>query len=78
MQDDENHTGPPFTTVGFAKLIEGAGIEAGFKFGTHPHVLRHSCGYKLANDGHDTRSLQASESSGSCLSWVAMYTSDVM
>jgi len=22
-------------------------------------MLRHSCGYKLANDGHDTRSLQA-------------------
>jgi type 1 fimbriae regulatory protein FimE len=23
----------------------------------HPHMLRHACGYKLANDGHDTRSL---------------------
>jgi site-specific recombinase XerD len=23
----------------------------------HPHMLRHSTGYKLANDGHDTRSL---------------------
>jgi type 1 fimbriae regulatory protein FimE len=22
-------------------------------------MLRHACGYKLANDGHDTRSLQA-------------------
>jgi hypothetical protein len=22
-------------------------------------MLRHTCGYKLANDGHDTRSLQA-------------------
>lgn len=21
-------------------------------------MLRHACGYKLANDGHDTRSLQ--------------------
>jgi integrase len=49
--------GSPFTTAGFAKLIERAGIEAGFKFGTHPHMLRHSCGYKLANDGHDTRAL---------------------
>jgi len=49
----------PFTTAGFAKLIERAGLEAEFKFGTHPHMLRHSCGYKLANDGHDTRSLQA-------------------
>jgi site-specific recombinase XerD len=51
--------GSPFTTAGFAKLIERAGHEAGFKFGTHQHMLRHSCGYKLANDGHDTRSLQA-------------------
>jgi integrase len=23
------------------------------------HMLRHACGYKLANDGHDARSLQA-------------------
>jgi integrase len=51
--------GSPFTTAGFAKLVKRAGLEAEFKFGTHPHMLRHSCGYKLANDGHDTRSLQA-------------------
>jgi type 1 fimbriae regulatory protein FimB/type 1 fimbriae regulatory protein FimE len=25
----------------------------------HAHALRHACGYKLANDGHDTRALQA-------------------
>jgi site-specific recombinase XerD len=36
-----------------------AGVEAGFKFGVHPHMLRHACGYALANAGHDTRSLQA-------------------
>jgi site-specific recombinase XerD len=51
--------GSPFATAGFAKLVECAGLAAGFKFGTHPHMPRHSCGYKLANDGHDTRSLQA-------------------
>jgi integrase len=51
--------GAPFLTAGFAKLVERAGIAAGFRFGVHPHMLRHSCGYKLANDGHDTRSLQA-------------------
>jgi site-specific recombinase XerD len=38
--------------------IARAGLEA-FKFATHLHMLPHSCGYKLANDGHDTRSLQA-------------------
>ena len=25
----------------------------------HPHMLRHACGYKLANDGVDTRTIQA-------------------
>ena len=24
----------------------------------HPHTFRHACGYKLANDGRDTRALQ--------------------
>jgi site-specific recombinase XerD len=27
-------------------------------FPVHPHMLRHACGFKLANDGHDTRALQ--------------------
>jgi type 1 fimbriae regulatory protein FimB/type 1 fimbriae regulatory protein FimE len=34
------------------------GIHAKFGFPLHPHMLRHACGYKLANEGHDTRSLQ--------------------
>jgi type 1 fimbriae regulatory protein FimB/type 1 fimbriae regulatory protein FimE len=51
--------GAPFTTAGFAKMVARAGRDAGFEFGAHPHMLRHACGYKLANDGHDTRSLQA-------------------
>ena len=25
----------------------------------HPHMLRHACGFALANKGHDTRALQA-------------------
>jgi integrase len=49
----------PFSTAGFARLVERAGVEAGLPFKAHPHMLRHACGYKLANDGHDTRSLQA-------------------
>jgi integrase len=49
----------PFSAAGFAKMVERAGIAAGFKFKAHPHMLRHACGYKLANDGVDTRSLQA-------------------
>ena len=49
----------PFSTAGFARLVERAGKEAGLGFKCHAHMLRHACGYKLANDGHDTRSLQA-------------------
>jgi type 1 fimbriae regulatory protein FimB/type 1 fimbriae regulatory protein FimE len=48
----------PFTTAGFARMLGRAGIAAKFTFVVHPHMLRHGCGYKLANDGHDTRSLQ--------------------
>jgi type 1 fimbriae regulatory protein FimB/type 1 fimbriae regulatory protein FimE len=40
-------------------MIERAGILANLGFKAHPHVLRHACGYKLANNGHDTRALQA-------------------
>jgi hypothetical protein len=40
-------------------MVERAGAEAKFPFKAHPHMLRHACGYKLANDGHDTRALQA-------------------
>jgi type 1 fimbriae regulatory protein FimB/type 1 fimbriae regulatory protein FimE len=51
--------GTPFTTAGFARMVERAGVEAGLAFKAHPHMLRHACGYALANKGHDTRALQA-------------------
>ena len=51
--------GAPFSAAGFAKLVERAGEAAKLGFKAHPHMLRHACGYKLANDGVDTRSLQA-------------------
>ncbi len=51
--------GASFSSAGFAKLVErdGAGAKLGFK--SHPHMLRHACGYALASRGHDTRALQA-------------------
>ena len=49
----------PFTTAGFRKMVARLGVAAGFGFPVHPHMLRHACGYKLANDGVDTRSLQS-------------------
>jgi site-specific recombinase XerD len=49
----------PFTTAGFARMVERAGRKAKLAFKAHPHMLRHACGYALANKGHDTRALQA-------------------
>jgi integrase len=51
--------GSPFSEAGFAKLIERLGVKAKLAFKAHPHMLRHATGYKLANDGVDTRSLQS-------------------
>jgi site-specific recombinase XerD len=51
--------GSPSTTAGFARMIERAGKVAKFAFKAHPHMLRHACGYALANREHDTRALQA-------------------
>jgi len=51
--------GAPFSTAGFARMVERAGTEAKLTFKAHPHMLRHACGYALANRGHDTRALQA-------------------
>lgn len=51
--------GSPFTTAGFARMIERAGVAAKLSFKAHPHMLRHACGYALANKGHDTRAVQA-------------------
>ena len=51
--------GAPFTTAGFARMIERAARAADLMLKVHPHMLRHACGFALANAGHDTRSLQA-------------------
>ena len=40
-------------------MVKRAGAKAGLPLQTHGHMLRHSCGYKLANDGRDTRGIQA-------------------
>ena len=50
--------GAPFAADGFAKMVSRAGVAAGLELKVHPHMLRHSCGYKLANDGVDTRAIQ--------------------
>lgn len=46
------------TDSAFRKMLYRTGEEAKLGLPVHPHMLRHSCGFKLANDGHDTRSIQ--------------------
>ncbi|MBV8800325.1 MAG: tyrosine-type recombinase/integrase [Alphaproteobacteria bacterium] len=46
------------SAVGFRRMIERLGKTAKMPFSVHPHMLRHACGFKLANDGVDTRALQ--------------------
>jgi type 1 fimbriae regulatory protein FimB/type 1 fimbriae regulatory protein FimE len=48
----------PLTTSTVRKILSRAGEHAKIGFPVHPHMLRHSTGYKLANDGHDTRAIQ--------------------
>src|SRR3954471_21271738 len=48
----------PMSPAGFRKMLARTGEDAAFPFPVHPHMLRHACGYKLANDGQDTRALQ--------------------
>ena len=51
--------GTPFTKRGFQAMVERAGEAAGFRYEIHPRVLRHACGFKLANNSVDTRTIQA-------------------
>ena len=50
--------GGPMTTAGFRKMLSRCSEMSDLAFPIHPHMLRHACGYKLANDGHDTRAIQ--------------------
>src|SRR6266853_1181179 len=51
--------GSPMTPKAFHALFGRIGSRAKMQFPIHPHMLRHGCGYALANAGHDTRALQA-------------------
>ena len=40
-------------------IVKRAGKVARLPFPAHPHMLRHACGFYLANQGADTRAIQA-------------------
>lgn len=50
--------GGPFTPDAINRLIKRIGERANFPFPVHAHMIRHGCGYALANAGHDTRAIQ--------------------
>src|SRR6266542_468472 len=49
----------PISTDGFQKMVERLSARAKLGFPVHAHMLRHACGFKMANDGIDTRTIQA-------------------
>jgi type 1 fimbriae regulatory protein FimB/type 1 fimbriae regulatory protein FimE len=53
-----NERGAPISPAGFARMLQRAAAAAGFGFPVHPHMLRHAAGFRLANEGKNTRDLQ--------------------
>lgn len=51
--------GGPITEATVRKLVARGGQRAGIEVPIHPHMLRHATGYYLANNGVDTRTIQA-------------------
>ncbi len=48
----------PLTERAFHSIVARAGRAAALPLSVHPHMLRHATGYKLANEGQDTRAIQ--------------------
>jgi integrase len=55
----QSERGGPMTPKAFHALFGRIGERAKMAFPVHPHMLRHGCGFALANAGHDMRALQA-------------------
>jgi len=50
--------GGPLTDRAVRHIVLRAGEIADLSFPIHPHMLRHACGFYLANKGIDTRAIQ--------------------
>ncbi len=50
--------GSPLSDRTIRHMLLRAGIDAQLPFPVHPHMLRHACGFYLANKGIDTRAIQ--------------------
>lgn len=54
----QSERGGAISTDTVRVVVRRAGELAGLPFIAHPHMLRHGCGYYLANKGNDTRAIQ--------------------
>lgn len=48
----------PLSPAAVRKMLSTVGEASRLDMPVHPHMLRHGTGFKLANDGHDTRAIQ--------------------
>ncbi|MDC9613174.1 tyrosine-type DNA invertase, partial [Xenorhabdus khoisanae] len=53
-----SRTGESLSRQQFYKIIRNTSIKAEIAICANPHMLRHSCGYALADNGVDTRLIQ--------------------
>ena len=67
--------GAPLTAPGFSRMVERAAAAVDLGIKAHAHMLRHACGYKLANDGIDTRDRKSTRLNSSHLSVSRMPSS---
>jgi type 1 fimbriae regulatory protein FimB len=55
----ETERGGPLSVDALQYIVRVAGTLAKLDLDAHPHMLRHAAGYALANEGTDTRLIQA-------------------
>jgi type 1 fimbriae regulatory protein FimB len=53
-----NERNDQFVRTGINHLLKRCSVLGGLPFPVNPHMLRHGCGFALANMGHDTRLIQ--------------------
>src|SRR5262252_483110 len=52
-----NERKSPWDVAGYQRMVARTAKKAKFPFAVSSHALRHSCGFKLASDGQDTRAI---------------------